>query len=61
VLPSAWCDAQGSETDVIESGASIWRSGARLWTEVWPAGLERHGGIKRFDAAVRNHFASFVG
>ena len=55
-----WSDTQGFETSVIESGATLWAAGVPLWVEVWPDGLEVHGGVQPFLAACRRHFRSFI-
>lgn len=55
-----WSDTQGFEASVIQSGASLWRAGVPLWTEVWPQGLEAHGGIDRFIDACTQHFSVFI-
>jgi FkbM family methyltransferase len=55
-----WSDTQGFETAVVRSGASLWAAGAPLWVEVWPDGLEAHGGTAPFLAACQQHFRSFV-
>ena len=64
VLPSevalAWSDTQGFESEVIGSGANLWRTGVPLWVEVWPRGLAAHGGVDHFLAQCRRHFRSFV-
>jgi len=55
-----WSDTQGFESEVIESGAELWRTGAPLWVEVWPCGLQAHGGTARFLSLARAHFRRFI-
>jgi FkbM family methyltransferase len=55
-----WSDTQGFETEVIQSGKSLWAAGVPLWVEVWPAGLQAHGGIDTFFLACAQHFATFI-
>jgi hypothetical protein len=55
-----YCDAQGSETSVIETGAPLWAARVPLWLEVWPEGLAAHGGVEAFLAAARTHFTHFI-
>lgn len=55
-----WSDTQGFETHVLRSGTSLWRAGVPLFVEVWPAALERHGGVDAFLAEVRTHFRHFI-
>lgn len=54
-----WSDTQGFESQVIESGVPLWESGTPLWVEVWPKGLNCHGGTDRFVANCRQHFKRF--
>lgn len=55
-----WSDTQGYESDVLESGKDLWRSGTPAWVEVWPAGLNGHGGIARFLDVCGRHFKQFL-
>jgi FkbM family methyltransferase len=55
-----WSDTQGFESAVIESGAALWSANVPLFVEVWPQGLEAHGGIDRFVSAVRTHFRGMI-
>jgi len=55
-----WSDTQGFESEVIASGASLWRAGVPLWVEVWPRGLAAHGGVDHFLALCRQHFRTFL-
>jgi FkbM family methyltransferase len=55
-----WSDTQGFESEVIASGASLWAAGVPLWVEVWPDGLEAHGGVGRFLEVCSLSFRSFV-
>jgi FkbM family methyltransferase len=55
-----WSDTQGFETDVIESGTSLWKAGVPLWVEVWPDGLDAHGGADRFAASCKKFFREVV-
>ena len=55
-----WSDTQGFETTVINSGAALWAAGAPLWVEVWPDGLDAHGGIDPFLGACSQHFKTFI-
>jgi FkbM family methyltransferase len=54
-----WSDTQGFETEVIRSGQMLWARGVPLWVEVWPRGLECHGGVAAFVAACCESFTSF--
>lgn len=64
VAPSAvafvWSDTQGYEGEVIRGGASLWRAGTPLFCELWPKGLEVHGGIAAFAAVAASHFRGFI-
>jgi FkbM family methyltransferase len=55
-----WSDTQGFESQVVESGAPLWASGTPLWVEVWPKGLDCHGGTERFVRGCEQHFKSFL-
>jgi FkbM family methyltransferase len=55
-----WSDTQGCESEVIASGAGLWRAGVPLWVEVWPRGLQAHGGVERFLSLARTHFRRFI-
>lgn len=53
-------DTQGFESQVIESGAALWRQNTPLWVEIWPKGLACHGGIDSFLQTCERHFRHFV-
>ena len=55
-----WSDTQGFESEVIESGAGLWANAVPLWVEVWPKGLDCHGGTSRFVELCRQHFKRFL-
>lgn len=55
-----WSDTQGCEADIIESGSLCWEAGAPLFAEVWPRGLEKHGGVGRFASLVKKHFSCMI-
>jgi FkbM family methyltransferase len=55
-----WSDTQGFESEVIESGATLWQAGVPLWVEVWPRGLNAHGGVEKFLSMTERFFRSFV-
>lgn len=55
-----WSDTEGHEAAVLGSGDPLWSAGVPSWTELWPAGLEAHGGIAGFCEIVDERFASFV-
>lgn len=55
-----WSDTQGFESEVIASGGSLWKSGVPLWVEVWPEGLEAHGGVERFLQLANEHFRHLI-
>ncbi len=55
-----WSDTQGFESDVIESGSAIWQAGTPLWVEVWPLGLQAHGGMDRFIDCCTRSFTSMI-
>jgi hypothetical protein len=51
-----WSDTQGFEAQVIESGSALWTNGTPLWVEVWPKGLDCHGGTDRFVELCKKYF-----
>jgi len=55
-----WCDAQGSEPYVIETGAQLWAAGTPLYLEVEPFLIDRHGGLDAFIAQVEGSFGRFL-
>lgn len=55
-----WSDTQGFETQVIQSAPNLWASGTCLWVEVWPQGLDAHGGAARFLEVCKKYFTRFV-
>jgi hypothetical protein len=48
------------ESEVLESGAGLWQARVPLWVEVWPRGLNAHGGVDRFVAVAGRHFRHFL-
>ena len=48
------------EREVIESAPELWRAGVPLYLELWPKGINAHGGTGAFLETVRAHFKSFV-
>jgi FkbM family methyltransferase len=55
-----WSDTQGFESQVMESAPNLWAGGTCLWVEVWPQGLEAHGGTARFVEVCKKYFSRFV-
>src|SRR5262249_29934198 len=55
-----WSDTQGYETQVLESGEKVLGAGTPAWVELWPSGLDAHGGVERFIDVCRRHFRQFV-
>ena len=55
-----WADVQGSEAEVIASGAALWARGVPLWAEVEPCSLEQQGGVAEFVRLAGEHFDRFV-
>jgi FkbM family methyltransferase len=55
-----WSDTQGYESEIVASGAALWGNGIPLWVELWPDGLDAHGGLIRFVEICQKHFKSFV-
>lgn len=55
-----WSDTQGFESQVMESAPNLWAGGTCLWVEIWPQGLEVHGGTARFIEVCKKYFTRFV-
>jgi FkbM family methyltransferase len=55
-----WCDAQGSETQVLQSGSQLWNAGVPIYLEVDPENLECHGGLELFLRCAEQHFSTFL-
>jgi FkbM family methyltransferase len=53
-----WSDVQGAELEVITTAAALWDVGVPLFVEVWPDGLDAHGGVAEFLAEVARVFTS---
>ncbi len=51
-----WSDTQGFESHVIESAPDLWLKGTPLWVEIWPRGLDCHGGTDHFIQLCKRHF-----
>lgn len=56
-----WSDTQGFERQVLESGGALWEAGVPAYVELWPDGLEAHGGLDRLLEVAARHFSGFVG
>jgi FkbM family methyltransferase len=54
-----WADIQGAEAELVLTAESLWAAGVPLYLEVYPAGLELHGGLAHFTRAVTSRFATF--
>ncbi len=59
-VAAMWSDTQGSEGEVIASAGTLWEHDVPLFVELWPLGLERHGGLQRFLDIVRERFTKFI-
>lgn len=55
-----WSDTQGFESYVVASGHRLWASGVPLWVEIWPKGLDCHGGTAHFIDLCKQHFTHIV-
>jgi FkbM family methyltransferase len=55
-----WSDTQGFESHVIESAPRLWAGGTCLWVEIWPRGLDCHGGSHQFIELCKQHFRRIV-
>ncbi len=55
-----WCDAQGLEREIIESAPGLWKAGAPMYLELWPKGINAHGGTDAFLTTIGTHFKAFV-
>jgi FkbM family methyltransferase len=55
-----WSDTQGFESEIIASGPALWKAGVPLWVEVWPKGLQIHGGVDRFLKLCTAYFHGFI-
>lgn len=56
-----WCDAEGSESYVIETGAALWSAGVPLFAEINPLHLDRVDSTTRFLELATQHFSAFIG
>ena len=55
-----WCDAQGMEREIIDSSPELWQAGAPMYLELWPKGMNAHGGVNAFLKTAERHFKGFV-
>jgi FkbM family methyltransferase len=55
-----WADVEGSESEVIQSGADLWARGAPLWAEINPEAQARLGGVSELQALAAAHFDRFI-
>lgn len=55
-----WCDVQGHERQLVESGEALWSHGVPLLTELWPYALDIHGGTTLFLATAQRYFDRFI-
>lgn len=55
-----WADVQGSEAEVIESGAPFWRIGVPLWAEIEPHSLVLQGSLAAFTTLAATYFEAFI-
>ena len=55
-----WSDTQGFESHVIRSAPELWAAGTCLWVEIWPQGLECHGGTRQFIELCKKYFTRVV-
>lgn len=55
-----WADVQGLETQLLRSGASLWRTGVPVYLEVDPHSLELHGGLVAFVEVATEFFGGFI-
>ena len=51
-----WSDTQGYESQIISSAPALWKNGTPLWVEIWPKGLDCHGGTDRFVEVCNRYF-----
>src|SRR5262249_47583838 len=54
-----WCDTQGADADVLESGAPLWEAGVPLYTEVTPRALALHHPVEHFVSLATASFSRF--
>lgn len=55
-----WADVEGSEAEVIESGADLWKLGVPLWAEINPEAQTWQGSLQEFIDLAINHFDRFI-
>lgn len=55
-----WCDIEGSEGKVIESGEKLWQNGVPLYIEVNPLALKRQDAIHSLTGLASRYFDRYV-
>ncbi len=53
-------DTQGFESHVVRSGKRLWAAHTPLWVEVWPKGLDCHGGTADFFDICKQSFTTVL-
>lgn len=54
-----WCDVQGSEGAVVNTGKPLWQAGVPLWMELAPELLRRQGTLEQFLSDAQEFFLEF--
>ncbi len=55
-----WCDTEGCEDGVIETGAPLWQQGVPIYLEINPDALEIQNSLQQFPGLVAQYFNRYV-
>jgi len=55
-----WCDAEGCEAKVIESGTSLWLSGVPIYLEMYPDMLRLHNRLRALPELIGTFFDGYL-
>ncbi|MCP4404617.1 MAG: FkbM family methyltransferase [bacterium] len=55
-----WCDTEGSEANVIETGKALWKAGVPLYAELNPDALRKQQALELFVERAGNIFDRFI-
>ena len=55
-----WCDVEGCEANVIETGAALWQEKVPIFLEISPSALKAQNCLQEFPGIIARYFDRFV-
>ena len=55
-----WCDVEGCEADVIETGAALWQEKTPIFLEISPSALKTQNILQEFPGIIARYFDRFA-